>query len=95
MCESFYLLLVVISFKPSLLAPYRYVVVKIVRFVTVPCCPASSQDSETLRTSAYRPMVPKLLMFSIYFNPLYALTTSVTAAMADEDVNKEQREGGH
>ena len=43
-------------------------------------------------------MVPKLLMFSIYFNPtvpLYALTTSVTAAMADEDVDKEQREGGH
>ena len=26
---------------------------------------------------------------------MYALTTSVTAAMADEDVDKEQGEGGH
>ena len=41
----------------------------IMNYVTVPCCPAFSQLSKTLRTSSDRPQDPKLFIFSIYFNP--------------------------
>ena len=68
LCEPL-LFLVVIIIKLFLLPPYRCVDLKIMNYGTVPCWPARSQLSKTLRTSSDRPLVPKLFIFSIYFNP--------------------------
>ena len=80
-------LLVMNSIQTSLLPPYRCVVLKIMKSVTFPWCPASSQESKTLRKSSDRPLVPKLWIFSIYFNPsLCSLSTTSSATATVTDV---------